>query len=121
MSDNRAAIDQILSRTEEVSVGGVKITLSLPDEDVLREIRAMSVRASAGRDGDGVSEEALLLFNDMTVKVTAACVGCDEGTAVRLLAASGGERGELFGKVQILVGLVQPEDAPGAEELADPS
>ena len=118
MSKNLAAIDKILATETLVEVGGITLALTVPGEEDIREIRGLASRMAKEHEA-GEVEAGMETFLELSTKATAACLGVDEGVALRLFSVSGGNNGELFSKVQDLLGMTPGEDED--EPPADPS
>ena len=104
---NESVIAELLAETREVIVNGKTVTLSIPSHEVLAELRALG--AKAGGDPDAFSEDDLLAVASFGSKLLAGCLDCDEESASRLLAISGGETGDLMQEALKIAGMKPPE------------
>ena len=101
------------SPTEEVTVNGVDLVLEEPESSVMLDCRSLI--------GESVSDASkLLLAHARAVRGCLPDEELSDHEAIRLIAMSGGERGELAQKAWRLVGLGnmggEPRKGDGGED-----
>ena len=113
---NKAKIDKILSKTEQVEVLGETFTLTMPTSDKLAELRKLQLSAAKFSEDQLRGEEGLEYLANYTTQCVALVLDVDEQDASGILFATGGEGGEFFKTIQQFLGMIAVEDDGSVDE-----
>ena len=115
---NQSVIDSILSRTVPVQIAEGTLHLSVPSEDVLKEIRALLKPIIENHETMELGA-ALEASQELSARCIMATLGVEHDVACRLLASTGFDRGVLAKQARIICG-AEVDTSETDQETLDP-